>query len=125
GASAGRRTARHKTLVFVTLGQSLVLSGIHTRSQRHTISGLPLLSEIPVLGVLFGTHGDQEEEVEGAIFIIPSVVESVPKSSYDIVKEALAQYDEYHGDMGDVNTFQKTPPIPAEAAPVNPPVKGK
>ena len=78
----------------------------------------PLLSQIPVLGVLFGTHGDDEEEIEGAVFIIPSVVESVPKSSYDIVKEAMAQYSDYSGDLSDVNAFQKTPPIPeSEEAP--------
>src|SRR5262249_21363865 len=86
----GRQTAKLNTLVFLKLGQSLVLSGIHSRLQRHNIQGLPLLSEIPVLGVLFGSHGDQDDEVEGAVFIIPSVVESVPKRSYDLGKEVTS-----------------------------------
>ena len=44
------------------------------------------------------------------MFIIPSVVESVPKSTFDILKDALEQYQEFDGDMDEVNTFQKTPP---------------
>ena len=113
----GRQTSKLSTLVFLKLGQSLILSGIRSRSQRHSIQGLPLLSQIPVLGVLFGTHGDDEQELEGAIFIIPSVVESVPRSSYDIVKEAMAQYEDYRGDLSEVNTFQKTPPAREESPP--------
>ena len=106
----GRNTAKLDTLVYMKLGQSLVLSGIRARNQRHNIQGLPLLSRIPVFGVLFGSHSDQEEDLEGAVFIIPSVVESVPKSSYDMVKEAMQQYDGFSGDMDDVNSYQKAPP---------------
>lgn len=113
----GRQTSRLSTLVFLKLGQSLVLSGIKTRTQRHGVRGLPLLSQVPVLGVLFGSHDDEQDDVEGAVFVIPSVVESVPKSTYDIVKEAMKQYENFDGDLDDVNTFQKTPPSSAEPAP--------
>lgn len=106
----GRQLASTETLVFLKMGEALVLSGIKTNTQRHAITGLPLLSRIPVLGVFFGSHSDAEEEVEGAIFIIPSVVESVPKTTYDMVKEAMDQYEQYSGDIDDVNTFSKAPP---------------
>lgn len=106
----GRDTSKVSTLVFLKLGESLVLSGIKTSRQRHLINGLPLLSQIPVLGVFFGSHSDAEDEVEGAIFIIPSVVESVPKGTYDMVKEAMAQYEQYSGGIDDVNAFSKAPP---------------
>lgn len=106
----GRQTAKLSTLVFLKLGESLVLSGIKTSQQRHQIRGLPGLSQIPVLGVLFGSHSDQEDEIEGAVFIIPSVVESVPKATYDMVKEAMAQYEQYSGALDAVNAFAKAPP---------------
>jgi pilus assembly protein CpaC len=106
----GRNTAELSTLVYLRLGESLVLGGIRARSQRHGINGVPYLSQIPVLGILFGTHSDAEEEVEGAIFIIPSVVESVPKSSYDMIKAAMEQYDDFSGDMDDVDSYKKEPP---------------
>ncbi len=114
-ALPGRQTSRLSTLVFLKLGQSLVLSGIRTRNQRHQIRGLPFLSRIPVLGIFFGSHSDETEETEGAVFIIPSVVESVPKASYDIVKEAMAQYEAYSGDIDEVKSFQKTPPVTEES----------
>jgi pilus assembly protein CpaC len=106
----GLQTSELNTIVFLKLGESLVLSGIKARSQRHGIRGVPLLSEIPVLGVLFGTHNDAKEDIEGAVFIIPSVVESVAKSSYDMVGAALRQYNDYSGDLDDVDAFKKPPP---------------
>ncbi len=99
-----------KTLVNLKLGQALILSGIRTRSVTHTISGLPLLSEIPVLGLLFGTHGNTTQDVEGAIFIIPSVIETVPKSAVEVIKNALSQFKDYSGDVDQVDSWNKTPP---------------
>ncbi len=106
----GRNTSHLSTLVFLKLGQSLVLSGIHTRTQRRQSNGIPGLSWIPVLGALFGTVSDAWEDVEGAIFVIPSVVESVPRSSYDIVKEAMDQYDDYSGSIDKMKSFPHAPP---------------
>ncbi|HTJ84025.1 MAG TPA: type II and III secretion system protein [Polyangiaceae bacterium] len=107
----GRSTSDLSTLVFLKLGQSLVLSGIKTSAQRHEVEGLPLLSQIPVLGILFGSHSDQSEDVEGAIFIVPSVVEAVPLSKLDIIDDALKQYDDYSGDLDDVKPFEDQPKI--------------
>jgi pilus assembly protein CpaC len=99
-----------KTLVNLKLGQALVLSGIRTRSVTHSIAGLPGLSEIPVLGLLFGSHGNTTQDVEGAIFIIPSVIETVPKSAVEVIKNALSQFKDYSGDIEQVDSWNKTPP---------------
>jgi pilus assembly protein CpaC len=98
------------TLITLKLGQALVLSGIRSRFQRHDVSGLPLLSEIPVLGILFGSHHNEAEDVEGAIFIIPSVIETVPKSAIEVIKNALSQFKDYSGEIDQVDSFNKTPP---------------
>jgi pilus assembly protein CpaC len=98
------------TLVTLKLGQALVLSGIRTRTQRHTVSGLPGLSQIPVVGLLFGKHADTQEDIEGAIFIVPSIIETVPKSSIEVIKNALSTYDEFSGEIEKVDSFNKTPP---------------
>ncbi len=116
----GRDTSKLSTLVHLKLGQSIVLSGIRTRTQRHNIKGLPFLSEIPVLGVLFGTHSDAKDDIEGAVFIVPSLVESAPKASVDLVKSARSQYEEFHGDVELINAYNKTPP-PAPPASATPP----
>jgi pilus assembly protein CpaC len=105
----GRNVSKLSTIVGLKMGQSIVLSGIRTRNQRHGVSGLPLLSEIPILGVFFGSHSDAQEDTEGAVFVVPSVIESVSKSAQELVNEALSQYQEFHGDMDDVRTWQQTP----------------
>lgn len=106
----GRSTTKLSTLVTLKLGQALVLSGIRTRNRRHDVIGLPGLSEIPILSLFFSSNRDDLTDVEGAVFIIPSVVETVPKSSVEIVKNALATFSDYSGEIDQVNTFNKTPP---------------
>jgi pilus assembly protein CpaC len=106
----GRNVSKLNTLVALKLGQSLVLSGIRSRSQRHSVSGLPLLSEIPFLGVLFGSHGDTRDEVEGVIFVVPSVVESVPKGTREIIDQALADYTEFSGNLKDSKVYERNLP---------------
>lgn len=110
GTVPSQDVTKLNTLINLKLGQALVLSGIRTRSVRHNVTGLPLLSEIPVLGVLFGAHNNQAEDVEGAVFIIPSIIETVPKSAVEVIKNALSQFKDYSGDVNQVESFNKTPP---------------
>jgi pilus assembly protein CpaC len=107
----GRNTSKLVTAVDLKLGQSLVLSGIRTRTQRHEIQGIPYLSEIPILGVLFGSHSDDNEEVEGAVFIVPSVIDSLPPASMELVNGAMQQYERYHGEINSVTTMDHRPPV--------------
>ncbi len=116
----GRNTSRLATLVHMKLGESLVLSGIRTQSQRKSSDGLPLLSEIPLLGVLFGSKTSQRDDVEGAVFIIPSVVENVPRGTLDLVHDAIAQFEEYSGDIEAINAYNKRPNVTAPQPDVTP-----
>ncbi len=116
----GRNTSKLNTQVALKLGQSLVLSGIRTRSQRHDVNGIPLLSDIPILGVFFGSHADQEQEVEGAVFVVPTVIESVPQGVSELVNDALSQYERYTGNMNDVDAFDQDPAHPRHTSLVAP-----
>jgi pilus assembly protein CpaC len=107
----GRSKSLLSTVVHLKLGQSIILSGINTKSQSHGISGLPLLSEIPVLGILFGSQRHEATDLEGAVFVIPSVIDNLPKATLDSVNAALTQYSSFSGDMSEVNAFEKTPPV--------------
>ena len=89
-------------------------TGIRTSRNTHGVTGLPGLSQIPVLGLLFGSHTNNEDEVEGAVFIIPSVVDTAPRRSHDIVGAALKQYEDYSGDVEKVQSFTATPPAYAQ-----------
>ncbi len=105
----GRTETTLETMVNVKLGQSLVLSGVHTNSQTHDVNGLPLLSAIPLFGVLFGSHQDNRNEVEGAIYIVPSVLETVPAGSLDLIDTALKTFDDFSGDLDRVQIFEHRP----------------
>jgi pilus assembly protein CpaC len=105
----GRSTSKLSTRITLKLGQSLILSGIRTQSIAHAVSGLPLLSEIPVLGLLFGSHSQTELQTEGAIFLVPSVIESVPTSGAELVDYALQRFKAYDGDISSVNAYDKRP----------------
>ena len=107
----GRNTAKLETIVHLKLGQSIVLSGISTRTQRHEVSGLPVLSEIPVIGLLFGGHQREEADTEGAIFIVPSVVDSLPLASSALIDEALHTYERYAGNIERTTAYPRTPPV--------------
>ncbi|HSO35312.1 MAG TPA: pilus assembly protein N-terminal domain-containing protein [Labilithrix sp.] len=106
----GRLTTKLDTQVTLKLGQALILSGIKTSSQQRNVAGLPGLSEIPVLGLLFGTHAQEKQDTEGAVFIVPSVVDTVPKSALELINNALGTYKEYTGDIEYLETYPKTPP---------------
>jgi pilus assembly protein CpaC len=99
----GRVTATLDTLVNIELGQSLVLAGLTARSERRSKSGLPLLSQIPILGALFGTHAQDEEETENVIIIVPSVVDAVTMSDRARIQSALKTFEEYSGDLDEVS----------------------
>jgi len=95
----GRVTSTLNTEVNLQLGQSLVLAGLTSRSQTHSQTGLSLLSQIPIIGVLFGSNALRSQETENLIFIVPTVVDAVSLQARSQIAEALAIYRDYSGDL--------------------------
>ena len=104
-----RTTSELDTAVRVELGQAFVLSGIRVKGHRTGRRGIPLLSDIPILGMLFGKHQAADEEMEGAIFVVPTTVESVPKPARELIESALKQYEEFDGDISKLKSFEHLP----------------
>lgn len=114
GGLPGRTTSRLTTNITLKLGQSIVLSGIKTKSQTRANTGIPGLSSIPVLGLLFGSQENQELETEGAVFVVPSVVQAVSTPAAEMVQSAVSKFEKYSGDIDDVNSYAREPgAIPA------------
>lgn len=109
----GRVTSGLDTVVNLELGQSLILGGLSARSERTSKSGLPGLSQIPIFGVLFGSHNHAEDATENVVLIVPSVVDSVSMQSKARLDEALAAFNDYSGDLDEVHFI---PPRPAPRA---------
>jgi len=95
----GRTLSTLDSVVNLELGESLVIAGLTASSQAGNKTGLPALSQIPILGVLFGTHSGQHEEIENLIFIVPSVVDAVPLDARDEVRRALAAARAFDGEL--------------------------
>ncbi|MDD9968209.1 MAG: hypothetical protein OXR73_18365 [Myxococcales bacterium] len=102
GDVPGRTTSQLKTVVNLELGQSIVLAGLSATSETAGQAGLPGLSQIPVLGVLFGSHARTTTETENVVFIVPTVMDTVSTDARRHIQEALQAYEEFSGDFDDV-----------------------
>ena len=113
----GRLTTNLDTVINLELGQSLVLAGLTARSKRRSKNGLPGLSQIPIVGFLFGTQQQSEEESENVVIIVPTVVDAVSMQDSRRVDEALASFGRYKGKLDEVDLVpaaqRSTPPRPS------------
>lgn len=110
----GRTRTTLATTVNLELGQSIMLGGLTLRNARQSQTGLPGLSQIPILGVLFGTNARDDTNQESLLFIVPTVVQAVPRASSDRIAEALRIYESFGSiggpGLGDVELIEPTPP---------------
>jgi len=67
-------TKHVKTQVMVENGGTVVLGGIYQQTERNTVSKVPLLGDVPVLGYLFRNTSRTSEKTELLVFITPKVV---------------------------------------------------
>ncbi len=67
-----------KTGVDLKEGESLVLAGLLTDEMKKNIQKVPILGDIPILGLLFRSTRDELSESELAFFITPKLVRPIP-----------------------------------------------
>jgi pilus assembly protein CpaC len=102
----GRTVAHLETLVNLEMGQAIMLAGVQADSEGSSRTGLPGLSQIPILGVLFGTHGARREQTRNVLFIVPTVVDTVTARSRDAIADAMQVYQDFDGGAEDVLLFE-------------------
>jgi pilus assembly protein CpaC len=95
----GRTTSNLQTVINLELGQSVMLAGLTSANETSSRSGIPGLSQIPILGGLFGTHTNASTESQNVVFIIPTVMDLVSMQQRAIIEEALQRYDDYSGGL--------------------------
>lgn len=74
------------SIVAVQSGETMVLGGMITDNKSRASSGLPLLSEIPVMGALFGSQTIVDNRTELLVMITPRVVGN-PQQSREVTAE--------------------------------------
>lgn len=63
-------------------GQTLILSGVIQDSDRTTVSKLPILGDIPLLGSLFRKTNRSNERREVIVLLTPQIMDDSERSSY-------------------------------------------
>jgi pilus assembly protein CpaC len=107
----GRNVSKLSTVVNLDLGKSLVLAGLDSESESQSSRGLPGLSQIPILGGLFGSKGRRREQVKNLLLIVPTVAQAVAPRERSFVEEMLDAYERFAGDVDEVALL----PSPAPA----------
>lgn len=89
----GRLIDTVQTTVHVPIGQSVMLSGVQSRSMGRNTTGIPWLNRIPILGYLFGSEQKDAESVYGVIYITPTLVEQSGPQMQQYIDKALKYYE--------------------------------
>jgi type IV pilus assembly protein PilQ len=67
-------TKKVSTQVLVDNGDTIVLGGIFEQETRTTTTKVPLLGDLPLVGVLFRNVAKQDDKTELLIFVTPKIV---------------------------------------------------
>jgi pilus assembly protein CpaC len=68
------KTRWAETSVYMKSGNTLVIAGLIDDENQKTTSGVPLISDIPILGELFRFTNDQKSQTELVIFVTPTLI---------------------------------------------------
>jgi type II secretory pathway component GspD/PulD (secretin) len=79
-------TRNYRTDLSVKTGQTLVLGGIIQREESQVERGVPILSDIPILGWLFKKRDTVQRDVELMVFLRPKVTQS-PEEVEELMKK--------------------------------------
>ncbi|MEJ2110301.1 MAG: hypothetical protein P8Z37_10390 [Acidobacteriota bacterium] len=96
-----------ETTLTVKDGQTVAIAGLIRDSEGFTRSGFPLVSDIPIIGSLFGTTARQKNRTELVILITPHVIkdpnshEEFTRQFKDSLKNVRKLYDKKEEERND------------------------
>lgn len=109
-------TRELSTHLFVKDGQTAVLGGLVSRERDRARSGIPFLSSIPFLGVLFGSTKNLDSNTELYLFLTPHIVKT--DDDADHIRSEIERQSPMLKDGEPPPTQPLVMPL---GAPVNPP----
>ena len=63
-----------ETRLLVDNGETIVLGGVYEQTKTHSVTRVPFLGEIPLIGFLFRSKSEQDDKSELLIFVTPKIV---------------------------------------------------
>jgi pilus assembly protein CpaC len=120
------RTRRAKTGIELRDGQSFALAGLLDNSEMKSLSKIPVLGDVPILGSLFRSQSFQKQETELMFIVTAQIVRPVSPDGLpqmrgvDDLKSGSPLDKTEKGDELTGKTGFITHPIPKQQAPVTP-----
>ena len=79
-------TREVNTAVLIDDGQTVVIGGVYEFSDRSSLSKVPFLGDIPVLGNLFKKRGRSKDKAELLVFVTPKIMRVAQTAGADQVR---------------------------------------
>lgn len=95
----GFRTRKVKTNVTVRHGETIVLSGVFTHDEQKSVSKLPGLGHIPIIGELFKNRAFDTTKRELVIFVTPRIVNPDSDKIRTIIEDVKGRYKQARGEV--------------------------
>jgi pilus assembly protein CpaC len=95
----GFRTRKVKTNVTVRHGETIVLSGVFSHDETKSVSKLPGLGHLPIIGELFKNRTFDTSKRELVIFVTPRIVNPDSDRIRTIIEEVKARYKQAGGEV--------------------------
>ncbi|MGZ6289929.1 MAG: type II secretion system secretin GspD [Bdellovibrionota bacterium] len=107
GKSTGKNTRATQTKVFVQSEDTVVLSGMIRDRVDETISKIPLLGDIPVLGWLFKNSKASVIKTNLMVFITPRIIKQYDQIRKVLNRRLLEHDDFVRENLGSRDPFNK------------------
>lgn len=95
----GFRTRKVKTNVTVRHGETIVLSGVFSHDEQKSVSKLPGLGHIPIIGELFKNRAFDSSKRELVVFVTPRIVNPDSDKIRTIIEDVKARYKQARGEV--------------------------
>jgi pilus assembly protein CpaC len=95
----GFRTRKVKTNVTVRHGETIVLSGVFAHDEQKSVSKVPGLGHIPIIGELFKNRAFDSNKRELVIFVTPRIVNPDSEKIRTIIEDVKSRYKQARGEV--------------------------
>jgi pilus assembly protein CpaC len=95
----GFRTRKVKTNVTVRHGETIVLSGVFSHDEQKSVSKIPGLGHIPIIGELFKSRGFDSTKRELVIFVTPRIVNPDSDKVRTIIEDVKTRYKQARSEV--------------------------
>ena len=105
-------TREAEAVIHVSNGMTMVIGGLLNSEDTKTVSKIPLLGNIPILGEFFKHTSRSRDKRELVILITPHIVgEDTPARMSDTLKEVFNEGQTEYGSMNKVNVNATEPEV--------------